>query len=162
MGRRRLARWVGGVAIAALSLACGREAPLPDPLPLPTATAGPTLTELPLRALGAGPMSGVTEMLTDVIRDEAAWQAFWRRHDGSEPVPAVDFASEMVVVVVLQRSTGGYRVRLDGARVGGGSLVVTYTELAPGPDEVVIQVLTQPWAFAALPLRQEPVTFEAR
>ena len=162
MGRATLARWVGLAAVALAAAACGQAPAEPGPGGGGGGGGATTAPGLALRSLGAGTGSGVQGEAFQVIRDEAAWRAFWAGHDAAEPVPAVDFATEMVAAVVLQRNTGGWRVRLVDAREDGGRVVVGYAVTGPGPDDVVIQVLTQPWAFAALPRREGPVAFEAR
>lgn len=163
MRRASLARMVATAAIVTLGANCGG---ISTPAPAGGGGGGgegaPTVVVLTLRPLGSGPMSGISDEVFDVLRDEAAWRAFWSTHAPAAAVPAVDFASEMVAAIVLQRNTGGYAVRIDGARVTAGQLTISYTETRPGPDDVVIQVLTQPWALAALPARQETVGFETR
>lgn len=165
MQRASLVRLVATAALLALAANCGGVTPAPE------ASAGggggggggdTPVIDLPLRALGTGPMSGHADEVFDVYRDEASWRGFWSTHAPDVAAPSVDFTREMVAAVVLQRNTGGFTVRIDGARVAGGLLVVSYSETRPRPEDVVIQVLTQPWAAAALPRREEPETFEPR
>ncbi len=161
MGRASLIRLLTTTAIVALAANCG-GLPALEPGGGGGGGGSPTTIELAIRPLGDGPVSGLADEVFDVFRDEAAWRAFWSGHAPERAAPAVDFAREMVAAVVLQRNTGGFAVRIDGARVSDGLLVVSYAETRPDPDDVVIQVLTQPWAAVALPRRDEPEHFEPR
>lgn len=161
MARTGLARWVVAVTLVAVAAGCGGGTAPAGGGGGGAASAAPA-TELAVRQVGDGQASGVSDEVFAAYRDEAAWRAFWTAHAPGAPAPAVDFATEMAVAVVLQRNTGGYTVRIDGARVEGGQVVVTWTETEPRADDVVIQILTQPWAVVALPRRAEPIAFEPR
>lgn len=155
------ARWMAA-ALVVLAMGCGG---VPEP---PAGGGGggsgstAPATDLAIRQVGDGQASGLSDEVFAVYRDEGAFRAFWSAHAPGAPAPAVDFATEMAAAVVLQRNTGGYRVRIAGARVEGGQLIVSWAETGPRPDDVVIQILTQPWAVVALPRRAEAVAFEPR
>ena len=115
----------------------------------------------PLEAevLETGNWSQLTEEVERVIRTPAEWLAFYRSHAPAQPPPVVDFDTQMVVAVLLPRNTGGYTVTLDRLEETPDALIVHYTEERPGPEAVVIQALTQPHVFAAVPRREKPVRF---
>jgi hypothetical protein len=114
----------------------------------------------PIRTLGKGPMSAITRPRQAAVRSEAEWVALWKENGAGAPMPAVDFTREMVVGVFLgTRPTGGYGVEIVRVVGGGGALVVEYVESAPRPDAITAQVLTAPYHLAAIPARDEMVTF---
>lgn len=158
------ARWLTAMGLMVLLIGgplgpvtgCGKsDAASPSPLPA-ASEPGPTSYAL----LEEGTYSQITQVQEAVVRDQAAWAEFYRRHAPSATLPTVDFGRKMVVAVVLQRNTGGYLVRLDHVKESGGRLVVTYTETRPSPNAVLIQVLTQPFFFATVTRSDLPVTFE--
>jgi len=50
-----------------------------------------------------------------------------------------------------EKPTGGYSITIDSLELRDDTLTVTYSLKAPGPDQVVIQVLTYPQATAQIP-----------
>lgn len=107
----------------------------------------------------SGAQSSVTTATQRVIRDEAAWNAFWPEVRHAAP-RAFDPAREMAVAVFLgERRTGGYAVRIVSAEPRDGQLVVTYQESPPPAGSMVTQALTYPWALAVLPRSALPVMF---
>lgn len=110
--------------------------------------------------IAQGDRSGITSDRQFAIRDGEAWKAFWLAHAGpSEPLPPVDFRSEMVVVVHLgTRPTGGYAARITRIDRESGALTVHYDEQKPGAGCLVPQVLTQPHHIVTMPkTRADPV-----
>jgi protease stability complex PrcB-like protein len=95
-----------------------------------------------------------------VARTPAEWQALWNDHAPAGKLPAVDFASSMVVGVFLgtQPSTG-YAVEIVAVTTDGDALVVEYAERQPKRDMMAAQVLTQPFHLVAVPKHAGPVRF---
>lgn len=107
----------------------------------------------------SGAQSSVTHAAQRVLRDAAAWNAFWLAVSQAAP-RAFDPAREMAVAVFLgERRTGGYAVRIVSAEPHDGQLVVTYEESPPPAGSMVTQALTYPWTLAVLPRSTLPVTF---
>ena len=60
-----------------------------------------------------GQHSGVKQPMAVAIQDPQKWVEIWREHDASDPVPAVDFTKQSVVVVFLGLTeTAGVKVTL--------------------------------------------------
>jgi hypothetical protein len=101
-----------------------------------------------------------------VLRDRAAWQAAWQRlHNGlaAEPLPAVDFARDLVVLVALgERNSGGTTLRVDEVVQVGADTVVRYTVTEPGPGCMTAQVITSPVEVVRVPRAGGAVRFERR
>jgi hypothetical protein len=96
-----------------------------------------------------------------VVRSAAEWGALWKQHAPERPVPAVDFAREMVAAVFLgSRPTGGFAVEIVGAGAKAGSVVVQYRETKPAPDAIAAQILTSPVHLVAVPRADGDVKFE--
>jgi hypothetical protein len=100
-----------------------------------------------------------------VIGDSAAWQAawstLWAGSTSAPPLPAVDFAREVIVLAALgERPTGGYQILVDSATAGeADGAVVHVRTVSPGARCNVFQALTQPVDVARLPRVRGPVTF---
>ncbi|MEB3328444.1 MAG: protease complex subunit PrcB family protein [Candidatus Sericytochromatia bacterium] len=141
--------WLGlGLSLLALMGGCGAAGtPPPDPALALGACADPVA----VRSLGSGLLSGLMDERITLVRDQPAWAALWAQHAPGRPAPSVDFATEQVLVVLRQHPTGGYALEVVEACREGDSLTVRVVEHAPGPDEATVQILTQPWAFVALP-----------
>lgn len=110
-----------------------------------------------LRLLGSGELSGIEESFLGVARDAASWEAMWRRHDPQGEIPPIDFAVDMGVLVVRPHNTGGYSLRIERLEQQADHLLLTLVEEQPHEDELVIQVLTQPWVALRVPLYPGPV-----
>jgi VWFA-related protein len=115
----------------------------------------------PFRELARGPMSNSEETRQVVIRTAAEWADLWSTLPTKQPVPTVDFVKEMLVGVFLgSRPTGGFSVRIVGARLDADTLVVEYSEEKPAPDAMVTQQLTSPFAVARILKHDGAVRFE--
>jgi VWFA-related protein len=115
------------------------------------------------RSIEKGGESNIDDAKMAVIRNAADLRKLWQMHAPDKPLPAIDFSKEMVVAVFLgSKPTAGYGVEITGARDDNGALVVEYHETAPARDAMTAQVLTMPYAIAAVPARQGDVKFEKR
>ncbi len=95
-----------------------------------------------------------------VVRTPAEWQAVWSAHAPSARLPAVDFATKMVVGIFLgTKATGGYDVAVVNVREDGNALVIEYVVHSPGRDLMTAQILTQPYHLIALPKHPDPIRF---
>lgn len=68
----------------------------------------------------------------------------------------------LVAVFMGERSTGGYAVRVDGASVDGSEVRLRGAFVGPPPGGIVTQVITTPFAIAAIDraaLPSGPMTF---
>lgn len=109
--------------------------------------------------------SGFTAPEQLVLRDPPAWQAAWTRlHEGAAPpLPAVDFARDMVVLLALgERSSGGYQIRFDALERRGADATVQYTVTTPGPGCMTTRAITSPVDVVRVPRVAGSVRFAAR
>ena len=110
--------------------------------------------------------SGYRDSARVAIRDSSAWRRAWAQihaNGSAQPVPAVDFSREMVVLVALgTRATGGFSIFVDSARAGAGRVEVLVRRVAPGPACGVTAALSEPVDLARIPAASEPVTFRER
>lgn len=157
------------VAVSPLVLAL--PACKPEALPPPDA-ARSVGDAVPVTRLRAEPYSftyssGLEAPARRVIRDAESWRevwtAIWRRHSPELPLPAVDFASEMVIVAALgQRATGGYSIFIDSAEQTATGITVTIRSSSPGARCGVTGALSQPVDIARLPRTDGAVQFRER
>lgn len=147
---------------AALLAACGGRRPvLPDPFP-PVAVA-------PAAVIYDDDAGGMRDSLRLVVRDPAAFEMLWRSATNGQPspppVPAIDFAREMVVAVGAGRMTPNDRIHVDsvgGMRPGFGPrgalmVLVQTTEGCAGFETAV-------WPLQLVRMRRHdgPVVFVER
>jgi hypothetical protein len=111
----------------------------------------------PIRPVAEGDFSMIHEPFEKMIMNENDWVNFWMSHNPQEPPPPVDWAVEQVIALGLgDRPTGGFWIRVDCVQFldepGAGRVVlVKYTEMIPGPDCPVPDIITQPFNFVAIP-----------
>ncbi len=114
------------------------------------------------RTLAQGDQSAVRVPLIRVIRAPSIYNELWRAitaNDASRPAaPEIDFATETVVAVLMgERPTAGYSVRVDSVLVEGELITVRLDVVRPAPGDIVAQVLTSPYLLFALPARPEEI-----
>jgi len=152
-------------SVVLVSAACTQPA-APDA----TACVAPACVDLPLARFRADELASVgangwDDAATVVVRDRDAWQATWNKmHERlagpRPPMPAVDFSSEMIVVIALgARSTSGFGVTITGASESDGVITIDALSTGPGPGCVTAQVITYPIDLVRLPRRSSAVFF---
>jgi hypothetical protein len=120
--------------------------------------AGPEMT-----TIARGPMSAITDARQVVVRSSAEWEALWKEHGVTQPLPVVNFSKEIVAAVFLgSRPTGGFNVEILSTRLEGDALIVEYGERRPGRGDIVSQVLTSPFHIVRLPAHKGSVRFEKK
>lgn len=147
--------------VVVLAAACGAAPSAPDdqePLPV---------VRLRREPVSFAYASGFDEPRQFVVRDAAAWQQtwaeLWRNNVPAPPLPAVDFASEMIVVAALgTRPTGGYSIFVDSASEGPEGVAVRVRAVSPGSGCAVTLAVTQPVDVARVPRRDGAVVFSQR
>lgn len=105
----------------------------------------------------AGQHGGVSAASHRVLRDTAAWDAFWQGVEVPAPRAFHPAREQAVAVFIGERRTGGYAVRIESAEPRDGRLVVTYRESTPPRGTMVMQALTSPWALVVVPRSDLPV-----
>ncbi len=147
--------------VAAAPAGCQRT-----PAPTTPRNAPSVSTPAPVTRLYGAQVSAYATAEEAVIRDQSAWQGAWRQlHNGlaAAPVPAVDFAREVVVLVAAgERNTGGTTLRVDDVVQVGADAVVRYTVTEPGPGCMTAQVITSPVEVVRVPQAGGAVRFERR
>lgn len=135
--------------------------------PTPTPTSAGTAQQAPFRTLARGSASGYQEPGRLVFQDEAGWAAFWQEH-GSTSLPpperpAVDFARETVVAVLLgAKGNTCWAVEVTDATQGSGGARVEVTTYEPPRDAVCGMAITYPHHVVAIPKTAGGVTFTER
>jgi hypothetical protein len=127
--------------------------------PTEVAQAGQPVT---FRVLAAGAHCAVRIPAAMILSDEDSWQQVWDALHSNVLVPPerphVDFHAEQIVVLVLgERPTAGYGVRIGSATERPEVVVVTVQVTEPASDAVVAQVLTTHFQIAAIPRFPKPV-----
>ena len=114
-----------------------------------------------MTAMNSDLMSDIDRPQQSVAKTAAEFQTLWQQHAPGRPLPAVDFAKNMVVAVFLgSRPTGGFAVEITGVESEGEATVVRWAERKPAPGQMASQVLTAPSFMATVPRRDGPVRFE--
>lgn len=118
---------------------------------------------LPMRTLAQSSNSLITDRRLVIMRDADSFRQLWQAHSGlNDNVPTVAFEREMVVAIFMgEQPTGGYSLNISGIEETPTELVVRYQEKRPSSDQMVIQMLTAPAHWVAIPKRDTPIRFEA-
>lgn len=111
--------------------------------------------------------SGVGSVERLVIRDATAWAELWARLSTvlapTPPLPAVDFATEMVVFVSQgTQSNGGYAINIKAVVQSPGKLEILVQSVSPGNTCVTTQALTNPTDALIVPKSDLTVDFLER
>jgi hypothetical protein len=127
-------------AALAVLLGCGG-----DPAPGLSLSDGSATFE----RLGPWHYTGLDAPRRAVIATAAAWHTAWQelfaRQTPAPELPAVDFDTDVVVLVAMgTRASGGYGIAVDDVARADGVIRVRVTETAPGSGCGVTLALTQP------------------
>jgi hypothetical protein len=110
--------------------------------------------------------SGFDQPARLVVRDAAAWQAFWEQmyvgYLPQPPLPAVDFSNQMVIAAAMgKRSSGGFTISIENVSPGA-EVLVKVVSTSPGPCCGRTLAVTQPVDVVVVPRSDAPVRFEER
>jgi hypothetical protein len=108
--------------------------------------------------------SGITRRDRIVIEDAVAWARVWPELVGSHspvpPLPTVDFEHEAIVIASMgRRSSGGYTISIDSARLAGDTITLVVTERSPGGTCGTTAALSSPVAVARVTRPRVPVRY---
>jgi hypothetical protein len=139
--------------------------PSSPPPPSSGASASPSPapagTSVPMTPINSNRMSGIDTPQQSVVRTPAEFEALWRKHAPSQPMPTVDFSKQMVLAVFLgSRPSGGFGVQITGVQASGKDLVVQWVEMRPAPGMAAATVMTAPAHLVAVPQSEGAVRFE--
>ena len=114
----------------------------------------------PVMTVAQGAYSGISDASEVVVRSQVEWDALWKAHAGLKPIPAVDFAQELIAAVFLgTRPSGGFGVEILGTRREAAALVIEYRERAPAATDIVTQALTSPFHIVKVLQFDGPIRF---
>ena len=150
------------------TLAFSALTPISSIQPTTASAAEPAPSSIvPFSTLLKGNHSGIRVKQFLIIRSRAEWERLWRSHSSSnlpkQELPMVDFETESVLALFSgEKRTGGYAIEV--ARVEedpkATQLKVFYREIAPPPNAIVTQGLTQPFHMIKLARKGDlPVVF---
>lgn len=108
---------------------------------------------LELRTIHSGSYAAVAPAAPEAIAavDEASYRQQWSAIAASGEPPHVDFTKESVVFLLAgSKPTGGWSVVPQSVALEGETLVVTATVKGPGPESIVTQAFTSPFAVIAV------------
>ncbi len=93
--------------------------------------------------------SGLPQAARLTVSTPTGWDSVWIALQGTvsptSPPPAVDFSTQLVLVVALgTKRTGGYVIHIDSLADTGGTRTVFVTTLQPGGGCIVTDVETAP------------------
>ena len=109
-----------------------------------------------------------------VIRDRATWENMWTRiglpratidpktgrfQEIHDPLPEIDFAQEMLVVVAMgQRPSSGYSITVEGAKDFADRIEVEVRSISP-KGCIVFTMMTSPIDIVRVPRTDKTVVF---
>lgn len=165
-------RALPGLAALALLASCAALPPtVEEPVarapeeerPAPAEDRAPTLPE-GLREIDSGPQSAIRVPFTRVIHDPELWLDFWAAHTANRldapSAPQIDFDRRHAIVLLLgERSTGGYAVRVSEVVERASRVEVVVEVQRPQPGDMVTQAITSPYFIATLPATSKEIVF---
>ena len=121
----------------------------------PAAGQGEAVVTAQLRfeVLLQGSNSRAEEESIQVVRDARAFANLWRTLASfSAPVPDVDFDTRAILAAFMgKKRTGGYSIGVSKVEaLLDGTVRVTLRSRSPGPDDIVTQAFTSPFAVVVL------------
>ncbi len=121
----------------------------------------------PVDTLASGSFSGIDQPQQTVLHDAAAYAALWILHAAHEDppavAPAVDFGKETVAAVFAgSQPNGGVTLAATDLKREGADWRLRLELRKPGPDCIVTQVMTQPWALVRIPGKGQAVSVDIR
>lgn len=136
--------------------------PVADPQ-LPPDAAPLDETELVLHAQ----YTGVVQRTRTVIRDADEWSRFWTQAHNrvmpQPPVPAIDFARNVVVAAGMgTRNSGGFSIEIEQVYGADDDVFVVVKEHSPGSGCITTAALTAPVAAVRVPRAGADVSFVER
>jgi hypothetical protein len=129
-------------------------------------TPSPPLVLSPLESNGSLiPYAGREVRGPVIVRDAVAWESLWAeihaRFNPAPPLPAVDFAAEIVVGFAMGlKPSSGFSVRLHDPTRHRGVVTIEVEETSPGPGCAVLTVMTAPLHLARLTRIDGPIEFD--
>jgi hypothetical protein len=128
---------LGGLSLEA----CGSSSHPEAPQEVAAGLDGPVLLHLGY--------SGFGEPARLVVRDSAMWAALWAtafaRQTTVPPLPAVNFATDMILVAALgARPSGGYDIAIEGLAPEAEGAVAFVTTRVPGDECYTTAAITEP------------------
>jgi hypothetical protein len=117
-------------------------------------------TPVKFTTVARGTTSQIEEPRTAVIRTNDEWTTLWKAHAGDEKPPMVDFTQSMVIAVFSgTKPTAAHTVEISNIAATATEILVTYREGKPKADDMVAQMLTQPFHIVTTQARPGKVTF---
>lgn len=118
------------------------------------------LMGIPFETADATTMSAIHEARTVVVKDAAAWARLWNEHAPDRPLPAVDFATDMVVGVFMGTGASScYTTAIDGVARAADRIIVHELRSVPGPDIACAMHVTAPAHLVVIRRSDAPVEF---
>lgn len=149
-------RMLAGIAAVAAVAACSESATGPG--------SGAAVLEAQDVLVITSAWSGYTAPRQVVVADAQAWaaewQTIWANHTQPPALPAIDFATSVIVIAAMgQRPTTGYSITIAEVRAANGSLQVDVQERSPGASCVTGQALTSPVHIVQVPRHSTTASF---
>ena len=108
-----------------------------------------------------GAQSQIEEPRTVAVRSADEWAALWKEHAPGSKAPVIDWKQSMVLAVFSgMKPTAAHEVEISQVDARESEVIVTYRLTAPGPSDMVAQVLTYPFHIVRTEARAGKVTFK--
>jgi protease stability complex PrcB-like protein len=129
--------------------------------PAPSAARQGPVNSYLFKVLGQGSYGGSSLTPTDVvITSPAQWATYWQQSTGSNNPPYVDFRKEVVLGLFMgMKPTSGYSQAVTDVTSDGTLFNVFVNDVVPGPNCMVLMVITNPYLFVKTARTDLPVVF---
>lgn len=131
-----------------------------------TSSAEDVPKEKPWREVAKGVYSDIEEPVKRAFRNEGEWKKWWAEqfaNSDAKDAPKVDFSKETVIVAAMgTKPTSGFKIDCTAITRQGDLITAVFTTQKPGPDDMLLQVLTSPYVVIAVPLHAGEVVMEIK
>ncbi|MDX1582492.1 MAG: protease complex subunit PrcB family protein [Thermoanaerobaculia bacterium] len=102
-----------------------------------------------------------SEPFIEIASDHSTLRSLWDQYIGRGDVPSVSFDRSIVAFLLMPaQPTGGYSIDPEGISATGGTVEIDATIRRPGPNDIVTQAFTAPYAVIAVE-QVDPESVEA-
>ena len=101
------------------------------------------------------------EVISNQSDYNKAWEAAFKRFFDKQKPARIDFENSMILLVTMgEKTSGGYKIKIDSIVENEKTIVVTVLETSPGKNCMTTSVMTYPHQIVELKKSTKEVVFK--